>query len=52
MSLICIFIQVLRTVAPLVETLGADACDQHFIPEVLKMAQDVQWRVRLAGAVM
>jgi len=40
--------KVLRTVAPLVETLGADACDQHFIPEVLKMAQDVQWRVRLA----
>jgi len=40
--------KVLRSVAPLVETLGAEACGQHLMPEVLKMADDTQWRVRLS----
>lgn len=40
--------KVLRSVAPLVETLGAEACDVHLMPEVLKMADDTQWRVRLS----
>jgi len=40
--------KVLRSVAPLVETLGAEACDMHLMPEVLKMADDTQWRVRLS----
>ena len=40
--------KVLRSVAPLVETLGGEACDVHLMPEVLKMADDTQWRVRLS----
>jgi len=40
--------KVLRSVAPLVETLGAEAAEQHLLPDVLIWAQDSQWRVRLA----
>mmetsp|Transcript_34754 Transcript_34754/g.54295 ORF Transcript_34754/g.54295 Transcript_34754/m.54295 type:complete len:595 (+) Transcript_34754:104-1888(+) len=40
--------KVLGAVAPLVETLGADAADAHLLPEVLKMSADTQWRVRFS----
>jgi len=40
---------VLHAVAPLVETLGAEAAEQHLLPDVLIWAQDSQWRVRRAS---
>lgn len=38
--------KVLRSVGPLVETLGGDGTDAQLLPEVLAMAEDQQWRVR------
>lgn len=40
--------KVLSTLAPVIETLGAEAAEQHVLPDVIRMAQDPQWRVRLS----
>jgi hypothetical protein len=40
--------KVLSTLAPVVETLGTEAAEQHILPDVIRMAQDPQWRVRLS----
>ena len=40
--------KVLATLAPVVETLGTEAAEQHILPDVIRMAQDPQWRVRLS----
>lgn len=42
--------KVLRSVAPLVETLGADACDQHLMPEVCPIAVCNLYAVSMRGA--
>ena len=42
--------KVLRSVAPLVETLGADACDQHLMPEVCSIAVRFLYAVSMRGA--
>jgi serine/threonine-protein phosphatase 2A regulatory subunit A len=40
--------QVLARLGPVVETLGSDEVDAALLPDVLRMAEDPQWRVRLS----
>lgn len=35
-------------IAPVVETMGSDTVDSNLLPDVLRMAEDPQWRVRLS----